>query len=74
MQMLTKQHSRDEFNLLTKTMEHSIEHDLNNRHYSNKLNTYTFVQTYLPDYFILLILSLLNGVFSKIQLYKIYIL
>ena len=43
MQMLTKQHSRDEFNLLTKTMEHSIEHDLTNRYYSNMLNTYTLL-------------------------------
>ena len=72
--MLTKQHYRDESNFLTKTIEHSIEHDLTNRHYSNMLDTHAFVQTFLPDYFILLILSLLNGVFSKQKLYKTYIL
>ena len=59
--MLTKQHYRDKSNLLTKIIEHSIGHDLTNRHYSNMLDTYSFVQTYLPDYFIPLILSLSNG-------------
>lgn len=74
MRMLTKQHYRDTSNLLTKTIEPSIEHDLANRLYPNMLDTYAFVQTYIPDYFILLILSLLNGFFSKLQLYKTYIL
>ena len=74
MRMLAKQHHRDKSNLLTKTIERSIEHDLTNRHYSNMLGIYALVQTYLPDYFILLILSLLNGFFSKLQLYKTYIL
>ena len=72
--MLTKHHYRNESSLLAKTIEHSIEHYLTYRHHSNMSDIHTFVQTYLPDYFILLILPLLNGFFSKLQLYKSYTL
>lgn len=74
MRMLTKQHHRDKSNLLTKSIEPSIKHVLTNRLYPNMLDTYAIVHTYIPGYFIILIRSLLNGFFSKLPLYKTYIL